>query len=145
MFQKTALLIILSLPIAALAQSGNSVISGAAKDGSGAAIPGARLKISNDATGVAGESGSNEEAIYRFGSLVPGTYRIEVESQGFDRLVRGPLTLQVGQTLGLDLTLAVGTQSETVTVTEAVPLTDSQTSKIAQVVTKEMLGGLPLP
>src|SRR5262245_43758028 len=101
MFPKKALLISVILPIVALAQTGNSMISGAVKDGSGAAIPGARLKITNEATGVTGETVSNEEGIYRFGSLAPGNYRLEVESQGFDRLVRGPLGLQVGQTLGL--------------------------------------------
>src|SRR5262245_60373883 len=145
MFRKRAILIALVLPITVLAQSGNSVISGTVKDASGAAIPAAKLKIINEQTGVAGETVSNEAGIYRFGSLVPGGYRIEVDSEGFDRLVRGSLVLQVGQALGLDLTLAVGAQTETVTVTEAAPLTDSQTSNVAQVVTKEMLGGLPLP
>ena len=100
MFPKTAILIAVVFPLVALAQSGNSVISGTVKDGSGLPIPGARLVIANEGTGVSGETVSNEAGIYRFGSLVPGSYRIEVESQGFDRLVRGPLGLQVGQTLG---------------------------------------------
>ena len=144
-FKKLAILISIIFPIVFWAQSGNSIISGTVKDVSGAAIPGSRLRLVNEDTGVSAETVANEAGIYRFGSLVPGSYRIEVETQGFDRLVRRPVVLQVGQTLGLDLSLSVGAQTETVTVTEAAPVTDSQTSKIAQVVTKEMLAGLPLP
>src|SRR6185436_3256593 len=138
-------LIFIVLPVLILAQSGNSAISGTVKDGSGAPIPGALVKLTNLDTGVVADSASNESGIYRFGSLVPGSYRIEADSQGFEHLVRSSVLLQVGQALAVDLSLTVGVQTETVTVNEAAPLTDSLTSKIAQTVTKEMLGGLPLP
>src|SRR5687767_3161868 len=143
-FVKFALIFIL-LPVVILAQSGNSAISGTVKDGSGAPIPGAIVKLTNLDTGIAADTTSNESGIYRFGSLVPGTYRLEADSQGFEHLIRSSVVLQVGQTLAVDLSLTVGVQTETVTVNEAAPLTDSLTSKIAQTVTKEMLGGLPLP
>ena len=55
------------------------------------------------------------------------------------------MTLQVSQTLALDLTLQVGQQNATVNVMEAAPLTESQSSNVAQVVNRQMLAGLPLP
>ena len=129
----------------ALAQSGNSTISGSVKDASEAAVPEARVKITNVETGVQFDTVTNDSGLYRAGALVPGSYRIEADAVGFDHLTRGPVTLQVGQTLAIDLTLQVGQQNETVNVVEAAPLTESQSSNIAQVVNRQMLTGLPLP
>ena len=129
----------------ALAQSGNSTISGSVKDASEAAIPEARVKITNVETGVQFDTVTNSAGLYRAGALVPGSYRIEADAVGFDHLTRGPLTLQVSQTLALDLTLQVGQQNATVNVVEAAPVTDSQSSNIAQAVNRQMLAGLPLP
>ncbi len=139
-------IIVLGLsPLLVFGQSGSSTISGNIKDATGSPIPAARVKVSNQGTGVAVDTSSNESGIFRVGSLVPGTYKVEVEVEGFERLVRSPLVLQVGQVLTVDLTLVVGKQTETVTVTEAAPLTESQTSNVSQVVNRQMLAGLPLP
>ena len=129
----------------AVAQSGNSTISGNVKDASEAAIPTARVKITNVDTGVALETVANSAGIYRAGSLVPGSYRVEADAVGFDHLSRGPVVLQVSQTLALDLVLQVGQQTATVNVVESGPVTESQTSNIAQAVNRQMLAGLPLP
>ena len=139
-----ALLIAFSASLA-LAQSGNSTISGSVKDASEAAIPEARVKITNVETGVQLDTVTNSAGLYRAGALVPGSYRIEADAVGFDHLTRGPLTLQVSQTLALDLTLQVGQQNATVNVVEAAPVTESQSSNIAQAVNRQMLAGLPLP
>jgi hypothetical protein len=136
--------IILTAALAA-AQSGNSTISGVVKDATGAAIPAAKVKVTNEDTGVSQEISANEAGIYRATALVPGVYRVEADSSGFDHLVRGPVTLQVGQSLALDLTLTVGQQTQSVDVVEQAPLTESQTSNITQTVTRQMLSSLPLP
>ena len=109
-----------------LAQTGTSTISGTVKDASDAAIPSARVKITNLDTGVPLETVGNSAGLYRAAALVPGKYRIEVDAPGFDHVSRGPVTLQVSQTLALDLTLQVGQHSATVDVTENAPLTESQ-------------------
>src|SRR5260370_27665225 len=129
----------------ALAQSGSSTISGSVKDASDAAVAEARVKITNVETGVQLDTVTSSAGLYRAGAMVPGSYRIEADAVGFDHLTRGPLTLQVSQTLALDLTLQVGQQSATVNVVEAAPVTDSQSSNIAQAVNRQMLAGLPLP
>src|SRR5450755_447803 len=126
-------------------QSGNSTISGYIRDASEAAIPTAKVRLTNVETGVQLETVTNSAGLYRAGTLVPGSYRIEADAVGFDHLTRGPLTLQVSQTLALDLTLQVGQQNATVNVVEAAPVTESQSSNIAQTVSRQMLNGLPLP
>ncbi|MEQ1948519.1 MAG: carboxypeptidase regulatory-like domain-containing protein [Bryobacteraceae bacterium] len=140
-----ALAIFLLAASAAFAQSGNSVISGSVKDASGLAIPAAKIKIANRDSGVQVETVTNEEGLYRFAALVPGGYQLDVAADGFDRVSRGPVTLQISQTLALDFTLQVGAQSQTVQVTEAAPLVESQSSNVGQAVTRQMLEGLPLP
>ena len=69
------------------AQSGSGTLTGTIKDATGAPVPSARIKIVNTATGVSVETLSNEEGLYRAGSLVPAAYRVEVDLPGFDRLV----------------------------------------------------------
>jgi hypothetical protein len=129
----------------AFAQSGNSTISGIVRDASESAVPTAQIKIVNVETGVQSHTVTNSAGLYRAGALVPGTYRIEADAVGFAHLTRGPLTLQVSQTLEIDLTLQVGQQNATVNVVEAAPVTESQSSNIAQAVNRQMLEGLPLP
>src|SRR4051812_33402317 len=93
------------------AQSGSSTISGTVKDASEAVVPAARIQIVNVETGVKSETTSNSSGLYRISSLVPGSYKIEAEAQGFDHLSRGPIVLQVSQTLSIDLVVQVGAQS----------------------------------
>jgi hypothetical protein len=130
---------------ALVAQSGNSTLSGNVMDPTGAAIVGAKIRITNEQTGVINETEANDVGLYRVGSLLPGIYKVEADAPGFGKLVRRPVTLEVGQVIALDLTLQVGEASDTVVVVEAAPLTESQSSSVGQVVTRQMLNGLPLP
>src|SRR4051812_2721893 len=135
---------ILAVPV--LAQSGTSTISGVVRDSTDAPLPGATVKVVNEDTGVAVETVSNAEGLYRVPALVPGHYRVEIILEGFDVAVRRPITLEVSQTLAIDAVLSVGKQSETVNVSSEVPLViDSQSSNITQTVTRQMLEALPLP
>ena len=129
----------------AIAQSGTSTIAGTVNDGTGSAIPAAKVTITNEQTGGTQSLLTNEAGLFRAGSLVPGAYRVEVEAHGFQKLLRKPIHLEVGQVIALDLQLELGKATETVTVTEAAPVTDSQTSNVGQVVNRQMLAGLPLP
>src|SRR5438128_4333711 len=76
---------------ALLAQSGTSTISGIASDETGAAVPGAEVRLVNEDTGLALDTLTNEEGRYRFPSLVPGTYLVEVALAGFARATRRPI------------------------------------------------------
>jgi len=141
----TKFVVFILLSVSAWGQSGNSAIAGDLKDATGAAVPGAKVTVKNLESGVRVETVSNDSGLYRAGALLPGSYQIEVDSGGFDHLSRGPITLQVSQTLAIDLTLQVGQQNQTVNVVEAAPLIESQSSNISQTVDRQMLNGLPLP
>src|SRR5262249_45997146 len=130
---------------AAFAQSGNSTISGGVKDASNAAVPEAKVKVTNVETGVQVDTVSNADGVYRVPALVPGRYRVEADAAGFDHLTRGPIVVQVSQTVALDLVLQVGQQATTVNVVDSAPVTESQSSNIGQAVNRQMLAGLPLP
>jgi len=133
------------LPVALSAQSGSSAITGLVTDRTSAPMPGASVVIRNEETGVVAETVTNQEGAYRIGTLVPGRYTVETRVDGFDPAVRSAITLAVSQTLAIDLTLEVARQSEVVTVDAKAPLVESQSSNIAQTVTREMLTALPLP
>ena len=144
--QIAAVLAAVILPGTLFAQSGSSTISGAIKDATGAQLPGVMVKIVNEDTGVSLDTLSNAEGVYRFTALVPGKYRVEANLDGFDPAIRRGLTLEVSQTLAIDITLNVAGQSETVNVSAEAPrLIESQSSNVAQTVTREMLQALPLP
>src|ERR1700704_4626279 len=91
-----------------LGQSGTSTISGLVNDPTGAPVPKAQVKIVNEQTGSSTNQETNDAGLYGAGSLVPGVYRIEIEASGFEKTVRRPVTLEVGQVIALDIVLQIG-------------------------------------
>lgn len=108
------------------AQTTASTLTGVVQDSTGGAVPGVKVQVLNEASGVAVQTQTNPAGLYRVSPLIPGTYRVEVEAPGFQRLARGGVTIQISQVLQLDLTLQVGNVQETVTVTGAASLVESQ-------------------
>ncbi|MCL5743978.1 MAG: carboxypeptidase-like regulatory domain-containing protein [Acidobacteria bacterium] len=127
------------------AQAVTSTITGRLSDPTGAVIPGAKVTVVNQNSGVKYEGQSNEVGLYRIGPLSPGAYRVEVEAPAFQRLVRQGITVQVSETVTVDLTLQVGNVSETVTVTGAAAIIESQSSSVGQLVERSMIESMPLP
>ena len=120
--KRLALVLLMFIPLLGFGQAGNSSITGTVKDATDAAIPNVTITLSNLDTGIQLETLTNEVGLFRIGALVPGNYQLQAELPGFNRLTRGPLVLQVSQTLAIDLQLEVGQVNETVEVTEAAPL-----------------------
>jgi Carboxypeptidase regulatory-like domain len=99
-FPHTALLLVmLCAAYEAAAQSGTSAIAGIVRDSTGASIPAARVTVVNEHTGVSFNILTNDEGLYRVGSLVPGTYRVEIEADGFRSSVQQQVALAVDQTI----------------------------------------------
>lgn len=130
---------------AAAAQGTSGTLTGSVRDASGGAVPAAKTIITNEASGVTFNTETNASGLYRVSPLIPGSYRIEVESGGFQRLVRRGVVLQVTQTLEVDLTLSLGNVQETVTVSGAASLVDSQSSSVGQLIERETIAGMPMP
>ncbi len=127
------------------AQSGSGILTGSVRDTSGAVVAKARVLVVNEDSGVSLPTASNESGLYRLAALGPGTYRIEIAAQGFQRLVRRSIPLQVGQTLQVDLTLTLGEVQTTIDVTATAPLLDAQSASTGQLIEREMIEGMPLP
>ena len=134
-------LAIVALPLAA--QTGTSVIRGTVLDATKAAIPSAKITLTNTATGVVRTVDSSAVGIYYFGSVSPGPYSIAVESSGFKKWT-GTLTLEVGQTAVVDPSLEVGSLEATVEVTGAAPTITTQGMEVSDVKDALRIQQLPL-
>src|SRR5262245_15827384 len=125
---------------------GSGSITGVVRDSTQAAIPSVSLKVVNVQSGVVTNLVTNDTGSYRVNSLPPGTYRIEASLPGFATAVRESVTVSTGDIVAVDLTLQVGAQEQSVTVvSEAAPLTESQSSSVSQVVDHKYIENLPLP
>jgi hypothetical protein len=126
------------------AQTGS--ITGTVVDPSGAAIPGARVQILNQATGdVTRDAVADGSGTFRALNVPPGTYRIKVSAAGMEELDRNGVVLDQDQSLGLgQLALTIGQASQTVTVTTLTPLIDTATSNNAAVVDQRQVLEQPL-
>ena len=114
-------LLSLSLAAPALAQSqgANGAIEGTVSDSSGGVLPGVTVTITNIDTGTERAVVTNEKGLYRAPLLPLGRYRVVAELQGFKKFQGTDIQLSVGQTAVVNPTLAVGTVSETITVSSA--------------------------
>src|SRR5690606_13139304 len=74
----------------------------------------------------------------------PGPYRITVEQQGFQKLVRTGVTLAAADALTVDLALSIGDVQQTVEVTESTPLLQAQSAMVSALVSNEQIIEIPL-
>jgi hypothetical protein len=118
--------LVFTLPV--LAQ--HATVQGVVTDESNAAVPGARVAVTNVATGVVVSAVTNESGFYSVPFLIPGTYRVEATKEGFAVAKRENLVVNVNQTVAVDFRLRVGTVTETVEVQAAAELLNSQTSVV---------------
>jgi outer membrane receptor protein involved in Fe transport len=101
----------------AMAQATAGQLRGSVTDQNGAVIVDADVTARNTATGVENKSRSNAEGLYSFPNLLPGTYLLIVEKQGFKRQELQAVTVNAGQVNTVDAVLQAGQLTETVTVT----------------------------
>jgi hypothetical protein len=125
-------------------QSTYGSIQGTVTDASGAAIPQARVTITNKDTGETQNQMTGDAGLYSFVNLVPGTYSISAEKTGFKRVSQENVVVLVQQTTRVDLPLAVGEATETITVSSQAPLLQPETSSLGQVVEQRNANELPL-
>lgn len=128
---------------ACFAQSTNSGdIRGTVTDPSGAVIPGVRVTALNVQTGVAKSFVTNGDGLYDTSSIVTGDYKLTFERSGFETLVRGPITVIVGDTT-VNAQLKVGSSSQRVVVTTNVPLLQTDSGEQSETIESKTLEQLP--
>jgi len=142
----TAVFLILAIIFCApaLAQVAGGTLSGTVSDPNGSGVPQAKLVIKNVATGVERTVTTNADGFYTTVNLLPGSYQISITATGFNSETRHGVTMTVGSQLTVDITLRVGTISNSVEVTAQVPDVQLQSSDISAVVTANTVRELPL-
>jgi len=119
-------------------------ITGRVSDTSGAIVPGAEIKVVNQATNISRTVSSDAFGNYEATHLNPGLYTVTAEAPGFKRSVHREILLEALATVRIDIRLEVGEVSAEVTVTAAAPVVESETSTISQVRPSRQLLELPL-
>jgi hypothetical protein len=129
----------------AFAQAGaTGTVLGTVTDSSGAIVQGAKVTITNTATNVSFKTVSSSAGDYYAPSLNPGTYKVTVEAQGFQRLATSAFTLTVDQKVRVDVSLKPGEVSETLEVTAQAVALDTDSAALSQLVSQQQVEELPL-
>src|SRR5574340_1201581 len=129
----------LILALALSAQDYRGSILGRVSDASGAIIPGVAITVTNQGTNARNNTESNAEGNYLVPLLEPGTYTITVDAVGFRQILRKDITVRTGDKLGLDFQMEVGAASESITVSGEVPLIQTTSADLAQVIDRRFV------
>ncbi len=121
-----------------------SQLTGTVTDSTGAAVPAAEVTASNLETGAERTAETNTTGTFTITFLAPGPYTVAVNKDGFRSVLRENVRLEVNQVARLDFSLEVGSVSETVEVTGALPALESGSSSIGQVIEQKAISDLPL-
>lgn len=138
------IIVLSGLTTSVKAQTTFGSIAGTVTDTSGAVIPQAKVTLTNLGTTEQRTQTTGSQGFYRFVNLLPGQYEVSVDKQGFKHFDRKGVGLEVGQTVTIDATMEVGAVTQTVEVTAATPLLQSQTSSLGQVIGGRLTTELPL-
>ena len=138
-------LLFLCVVPAALAQGiSGSTLRGVVKDANGNLVPNAAVKLVSSRNGSERQVKSNDEGAYVFTAVDPGLYTLKVEASGFKAHQQTEFTLSPSDTRNLDVTLAIGLATETVTVTGEAPPIKTDTGERSDTLTAKQLDNLSI-
>ena len=124
--------------------AGAGTITGTVADASQAVIPGVTVTVANVDTGVAHSYTTNSAGFYVAPFLQPGHYKVNAAASGFGPVEAKNLTLLVGQTLTIDLTLRVQSSATTIEVSSETPILNVEQTEVSQVVDQTIIQNLPV-
>jgi Carboxypeptidase regulatory-like domain len=126
------------------AQNTTGTITGRLTDTTGAIVSGAKITVLNTGTAGSRVLTTDSSGDYTATLLLPGSYSVTSEMQGFKTEVRNGITLQVDQTVRVDMALTIGSTSERVEVNANALTLDTDSSSIGQVIDQKQVTELPL-
>ncbi len=135
--------ILLALGVPAFAQF-SSAIQGIVNDSTGAVLPNVAVTLTNIDTGVTQTTRSNATGSYYFSNLPPGKYNVEARSQGFQAVVQQNVLLVAGAVQGVPLSLSPAKTEQSVVVTSAPPLVQTDAPTVAGFIDQQQIRELPL-
>jgi len=128
----------------ALAQVDTGSIVGTVTDPSGAVVGGAKLTLTNRGTGAALTTTSAPGGGYKFSPVRIGNYSLEVSASGFKNVTQTDIKVDVSANVLVNFSLEPGSTTETVEVTAAAPVLQSQDASVGQVMNQQTVNNLPL-
>ena len=134
--------LLFSVPL--FSQGNNGRILGTVTDQTGGVISGATVSIIDKDRGVARTLTTDDAGEYNAPTLIPGTYTVRAEAKGFKTLERQNVVLEVGKEVRVDLTVQPGEQTQSVTVTEAIPLVETTNATLGGTLNNADINDLPL-
>ena len=136
--------LLLSLSPSMFGQAVSATLLGTVTDSSGAAIAKARVTATETSTGAIHESVTNDSGNYTFPDLTPGRYSVTVEANGFKKETHQNIDLLINSSTRVEFDLATGSVSETVLVTTAPPLLQTDRADISTKIESKQIADLPL-
>jgi len=143
-FQMLLALAFLLPAMSAFGQFESASVLGYARDGSGAALPNAMVTLTNTQTGTAQKATTDSEGKFEFPSVAIGQYQVKGEAAGFEGTQTQSFTVTTNARQRVDLTLKPGSVTETVTVSSAPTVLETETSSRGQVIGTREVENLPL-
>ena len=137
-------LTLLVLSVSALPQSTAGRILGTLFDQSGATVAGAKVVVTDAQRGTSRTVTTDESGSYAVPGLAPGTYKIHVEVKGFKGAERSNVQIEVASDVRADFTLQPGNVTETLTITEDVPLVNTTSATLGGTLSNKEINDLPL-
>ena len=128
----------------AFAQRDLGTITGTVVDAQGAAVPNAKITITNTATGVTYDTVTTGTGSYTRPALNPGTYTVSVEAPGFQKSEQTGIIVSPNEPVAVNLTLQVGNVNQTVEVTASAPLLQTESPVIGETLNTQQITDLPL-
>jgi Carboxypeptidase regulatory-like domain/TonB-dependent Receptor Plug Domain len=141
---KMFLLVVGSLALAVSARSQQGELSGFVRDATGASVPRAEVKLTNIATSTERETRTNDSGIYILSAVLPGRYELTVEASGFQKKTISGIVVDVAAKLTVNVDLAVGTTSESVTVSSGSPAINTTDASVSAVINRKFVENIPL-
>src|SRR3984957_12552939 len=139
-----ALAISVAMPALLPAQGASGRIVGRVADPTAAVLAGVKITLLNEATGISRSASSNDSGDYSFVEVVPGTYTLQYELNGFKKNVQKGVIVDVNQVVTLNSTMQIGGSQETVEVTSEAPQVDTSSTQLGAVINDRSVNELPL-
>src|SRR5450759_2465092 len=136
------LMLALSVPLFSQTTSGR--ILGSVSDQSGAGVAGAAVVVTDVQRGTTRAVATDDSGNYVVPQLQPGVYKVRAEAKGFKTVERVNIVVEVAQDVHVDISLPTGQISETVVVTEEVPLVNTTSSTLGGTLSNAEINDLPL-
>jgi len=136
--------VVLAISLPVFSQTTTGRILGTVSDQSGASVAGAAVVITDVQRDTVRAVATDASGDYAAPQLQPGVYKVRAEAKGFKTVERVSIVVEVAQDVRVDIALPTGQTSETVVVTEEIPLVNTTSSTLGGTLSNQEINDLPL-